>query len=167
MVSSSFMGGLAARAVFYTSTHSVFKTQDVYDANAVTAINTLQQWYNHDTGLWDTTGWWNSANVLTILADYAVENKDSAASLNIPTVIQNTYDQAQKTTVQAVKAFNALGLPISTYTRLPKPKDVSKRGFDNFLNDYYDDEGWWALARKLPFLTTLDEVKPYHTYSIL
>ncbi|KAI0489898.1 glycoside hydrolase family 76 protein [Xylaria cf. heliscus] len=146
MVSSSFVGGLAARAVFYMSSHNVFKSSAAYDANTVTAINVLQDWYNPTTGLWDGTGWWNSANCLTVLADYAVENPNSAASIDIPNVIQNTYEQAQKTTVQAIKAFNAAGLPISTYTRISKRSDISKRGFDNFLNDYYDDEGWWALA---------------------
>jgi hypothetical protein len=148
MVSSSTVGGLAARAVFYMSSHNTFATSATYDADTVTAINTLQTWYNQGTGLWDTTGWWNSANCLTMLADYAVENPQSAASLSIPSVIQNTYEQAQKTTVQASKAFNAAGLPVSTYVRVSKRSELSKRGFDNFLNDYYDDEGWWALARK-------------------
>ncbi|KAH8157759.1 hypothetical protein CIB48_g10487 [Xylaria polymorpha] len=146
MVSSSLVGGLAARAVFYMSSHNIFKSLEAYDANTVTAIKVLQDWYNPGTGLWDSTGWWNSANCLTVLADYAVENPNSAASLDIPNVIQNTYEQAQKTTVQAIKALNAVGLPISTYTRISKRSDISKRGFDNFLNDYYDDEGWWALA---------------------
>lgn len=148
MVSSSLVGGLAARAVFYMSSHNIIKSSEAYNNNTVAAINTLQSWYNQGTGLWDTTGWWNSANCLTMLADYAVENPESAASLNIPSVIQNTYDQAQKTTIQAIKAFNSAGLPISTYLRVPTRSKLSKRGFDNFLNDYYDDEGWWALARK-------------------
>ncbi|KAI0186224.1 glycosyl hydrolase [Xylaria flabelliformis] len=146
MVSSSFVGGLAARAVFYMSSHNTFNTQAAYDANSVTAIHTLQTWYNQGTGLWDSTGWWNSANCLTVLADYAVQNPNSASSLGIPNIIQNTYEQAQKTTVQAVKALSAVGLPISTYTRVSKRSDLAKRGFENFLNDYYDDEGWWALA---------------------
>lgn len=128
------------------SSHNIFASSATYDANTVNAIHTLQSWYNQGTGLWDTTGWWNSANCLTMLADYAVENPQSAASLSIPNVIQNTYEQAQKTTVQASKAFNAAGLPVSTYVRVSKRSDLSKRGFDNFLNDYYDDEGWWALA---------------------
>ncbi|KAI0106292.1 glycoside hydrolase family 76 protein [Nemania sp. FL0031] len=146
MVSSSLVGGLAARAVFYMSSHNTFDTSAAYDADTVAAIHTLQTWYNQGTGLWDTTGWWNSANCLTMLADYAVENPSSAASLSIPSVIQNTYEQAQKTTVQATKAFNAAGLPVSTYVRVSKRSNLFKRGFDNFLNDYYDDEGWWALA---------------------
>lgn len=48
-------------------------------------------------------------------------------------------------------------MPFSTYS-LPDqvvkdPKnfrkrdgELARRGFDDFLNDYYDDEGWWALA---------------------
>ncbi|GAP82610.2 putative glycosyl hydrolase [Rosellinia necatrix] len=146
MVSSSFVGGLAARAVFYISVHDIFHAAKTYDSNAVTGINTLQSWYNQGTGLWDTTGWWNSANCLTVLADYAVHNPGSGATLNIAGIIQNTYQQAQKTSFQAIKAFGPSGLPISTYIRMPSKSSISERGFDNFLNDYYDDEGWWALA---------------------
>ncbi|KAI1363016.1 glycoside hydrolase family 76 protein [Xylaria arbuscula] len=146
MVSSPSVRGLATRAVFYMSSHNAFKSQAAYDANTVTAVNTLQQWYNQGTGLWDTTGWWNSANVITVLADYAVENPGSANSLGIPNVILNTYDQAQKTSFQAIKALSITGLPTSTYIKIPRRPSVSARGFDDFLNDYYDDEGWWALA---------------------
>ncbi|KAI1273182.1 glycoside hydrolase family 76 protein [Xylaria sp. FL0933] len=146
MVSSSSVGGLAARAVFYMSSHNIFKSQATYDANTVAAVHTLQSWYNSGSGLWDSTGWWNSANCLTVLADYAVQNPSSAASLSIPNIIQNTYENAQKTSFQAIKAFSAKGLPVSTYVKLTRPKDISRRGFDDFLNDYYDDEGWWALA---------------------
>ncbi|KAI0815808.1 glycoside hydrolase family 76 protein [Xylaria sp. FL0064] len=146
MVSSSSVGGLAARAVFYMSSHNIFKSQATYDANTVAAVHTLQSWYNSGSGLWDSTGWWNSANCLTVLADYAVQNPSSAASLSIPNIIQNTYENAQKTSFQAIKAFSEKGLPVSTYVKLTRPKEISRRGFDDFLNDYYDDEGWWALA---------------------
>jgi len=148
MVSSTFIGSLASRAVFYMSSHNIIKSQATYDGNTVAAIKTLQGWYNQGTGLWDTTGWWNSANCLTVLADYAIQNPNSAAALDIPSIIQNTYLQAQETTFRAIKVFNPAGLPISTYTRIPKGPAIVTRGFDNFLNDYYDDEGWWALARK-------------------
>ncbi|KAI0392049.1 glycoside hydrolase family 76 protein [Xylariaceae sp. FL0594] len=146
MVSSTFVGGLAARAVFYMSSHPIFKSQATYDANAVTAIKTLQGWYNQGTGLWDTTGWWNSANCLTVLADYAVLNPDSANALNIPSIIQNTYLNAQKTTFRTMKLIDSTGLPVSTYVKVSGDQALSTRGFANFLNDYYDDEGWWALA---------------------
>ncbi|CAJ2513557.1 Uu.00g016760.m01.CDS01 [Anthostomella pinea] len=145
MVSSSFFGGLAARAFFLMSSHTHFADQPTYTANTIDAIKALQTWYDNTTGLWDTTGWWNSANCLTTLADFAVLNPTSSTDLDIPNTIQNTYEQAQKTAVSAVKSLSVAGLPISTYTRISK-RALSKRGFENFLNDYYDDEGWWALA---------------------
>ncbi|KAI1503966.1 glycosyl hydrolase [Biscogniauxia marginata] len=146
MVSSSFIGGLASRAVFLMSSHVNFADQAVYASNSVDAIQTLQSWYNSGTGLWDSTGWWNSANCLTILADFAVLRPGEAGTLDIPSIIQNTYEQAQKTTIQATKKLSITGLPISSYSRVSKRSNIGKRGFDNFLNDYYDDEGWWALA---------------------
>ncbi|KAI0840776.1 glycoside hydrolase family 76 protein [Hypoxylon sp. FL0890] len=146
MVSSSVIGSLASRAIFLMSSHITNRADSAtYASHTVDAINTLQTWYNRETGLWDTTGWWNSANCLTVLADFAIIDPSASDSLNIPEIIQNTYDQAQKTPVQASKVLAAGGLPISTYTRLSK-REIEKRGFENFLNDYYDDEGWWALA---------------------
>lgn len=147
MVSSSFVGSLASRAIFLMSSHITNRADSAtYASHSVDAIKALQTWYNRETGLWDTTGWWNSANCLTVLADFAIVDPAASNSLNIPEIIQNTYDQAQKTPVQASKVLSVAGLPISTYTRLSKRAEIEKRGFDNFLNDYYDDEGWWALA---------------------
>ncbi|HWA93372.1 MAG TPA: glycoside hydrolase family 76 protein [Terracidiphilus sp.] len=73
------------------------------------SVDRLQHWYNQKTGLWDKTGWWNSANVLTVLIDYA----HVTGSLLAEPVAANTHTLNAK---------------------------------DGFLNDYYDDEGWWALA---------------------
>ncbi|KAH9887126.1 glycosyl hydrolase [Xylariomycetidae sp. FL2044] len=144
MVSSSFFGRILSRVVFLMSSHTNFADQAQYAANSMDGLEALQSWYNETTGLWDTTGWWNSANCLTVLADFAVLNPRQAKTLGIPSIIQNTYEQAQMTTVQATKELSIAGLPISSYVRVPKA--IGKRGFDNFLNDYYDDEGWWALG---------------------
>jgi predicted alpha-1,6-mannanase (GH76 family) len=108
----------------------------------------LQGWYDNETGLWDTTGWWNSANCLTILADFASLDQSNLrdTGINLADIIQNTYQQAQLTTVQAEKTIDAAGLPVSNYARVSKRDSIQERGFQNFLDDYYDDEGWWALA---------------------
>lgn len=80
-------------------------------ARATGGVKTLQGWYNSSTGLYNTTGWWNSANVLTVLVDYA--RVDATTQYNA--AFANIYSAAQKTN-------------------------------SGFLNEYYDDEGWWALA---------------------
>ena len=82
-----------------------------YEERASLAIGTLQSWYNLDSGLYKTTGWWNSANAITVLADYARVAKSSEYNF----VFSNTLSTAQKTS-------------------------------PGFINKYYDDEGWWALA---------------------
>jgi predicted alpha-1,6-mannanase (GH76 family) len=83
-----------------------------YLANAAAGLKTLQTWYAPETGLWQTTNWWNAANGVTVLVDYS---KVSASPEYRP-VIANTFER------------NSSG----------KNPD--------FLNKYWDDEGWWALA---------------------
>jgi predicted alpha-1,6-mannanase (GH76 family) len=78
---------------------------------AARGIKTLQGLYNSSTGLYDTTGWWNSGNAITVLVDYARICK----STQYNSVLANTYMAAQNAN-------------------------------PGFLNKYYDDEGWWALA---------------------
>lgn len=87
------------------------KSAASYRQRATLGIERLQSWYNPSTGLYNTTGWWNSANALTTLVDYsrATGDKEYAG------VFSNTFSAAQ---------HSAAG----------------------FLNNYYDDEGWWALA---------------------
>lgn len=80
-----------------------------YLQKAMLGIGTLQGWYDWRTGLWQTTGWWNSANALTALVNYS----RLSGSTSYQSAIERTYD------------VNASG---------------------GFLNYYYDDEGWWALA---------------------
>jgi len=42
-----------------------------YADKAQAAVDALQQWYVPATGLYRTTGWWNSGNAITALADFS------------------------------------------------------------------------------------------------
>ncbi len=86
-------------------------TQPDYRQQAADGIGKLQSWYVRDTGLYETTGWWNAANAINMLADYSM----AAHSREYVPVLANTFEKA----------------PLK---------------FSGFLNKYYDDEGWWALA---------------------
>jgi predicted alpha-1,6-mannanase (GH76 family) len=81
-------------------------------ADSAAGLKTLQTWYVEETGLWKTTGWWNGANALTMLADYA----KLSDSPDLRAVFANTFE----------RNYNGKN--------------------PNFLNPYYDDEGWWALG---------------------
>ncbi|WP_419804451.1 glycoside hydrolase family 76 protein [Terriglobus sp.] len=93
---------------------------------ASTAAATLQHWYVPQTGLYQTTGWWNSANAITALIDLQRATRNRAY---VP-ALATTFTQAQIVIPKAEQTG-----PLTKMT-----------GFPGFLNDYYDDEGWWALA---------------------
>jgi predicted alpha-1,6-mannanase (GH76 family) len=101
-------------------------------------ISVLQkQWYNAGSGLWD--GWWNSANSVTVLAEFSV----ITGSKKYLPVLANTYSrniggQQYGGTVGGVRNVvdDIFG----------DAEHVVGRHTGGFLNDYYDDEGWWALA---------------------
>ena len=83
----------------------------------------LQNWYNNETGIWETTSWWNGANALTAIIKYGqLTDNDSVIK-----VVENTYSKTKQFEVQANDKTDAW---VCT----------------NYINDYYDDEGWWALA---------------------
>ncbi len=63
-----------------------------YLAEAAAGINTLQSRYVQASGIYQTTAWWNDANIITVLADFS---KASGSKAYVP-VFQNTYMQAQK-----------------------------------------------------------------------
>ena len=89
---------------------------DASYSRAHAAIKALLEYYNPTTGLFETTGWWNTANVLTVLADFSSYSPSLDAKL-LP-LFANTFERAQ----------------------------TSPSGSASFINDFYDDEGWWALA---------------------
>ncbi|KAG8527201.1 uncharacterized protein KY384_008631 [Bacidia gigantensis] len=129
-----------------------------YLTHAASAVSALQQWYNQTTGLWDSTGWWNSANCLTVVADYA--SLDPAYVPQAVDVFQNTLIAAQRTNVQSAKVYSPKRLELlGNLTGRGQGQPHQPRQDSNlfmlgptsqsspgFLNDFYDDEGWWALA---------------------
>ena len=92
-------------------------------ARAARAAQVLQQWYEPEKGLWKTTSWWNSANALNALIDYS---KRTGSREHLP-VIANTFDRC--------KEFEVYSARLGT-----------NRLIRNFLNPWYDDEGWWVLV---------------------
>ena len=82
-----------------------------FAAYAAAGAAALQRWYDPSTGLWRTTGWWNSANALTALIGYLAVTGDRRYA----------------------------GVPGVTYT-------AAARTNGRFVNSYYDDNAWWALA---------------------
>lgn len=97
LVSKGLVGGLTSRALMVMSDEANhLADQQMYTNNTLTGLNALQGWYNQKTGLWDSTGWWNSANCLTVLADFAALNTPMKSTINIPEIVQNTYEQARK-----------------------------------------------------------------------
>ena len=117
-------------------------------SHAASAIETLQQhWYDNDTGLWDNQ-WWNSANVLTMLADFNA--CDPALNETIRGVFNNTYIQAQANPPFVVKIWTPWWTDSYTSSSYPfsaqKPLGTLSNASKGFTNYFYDDEGWWALA---------------------
>jgi uncharacterized protein YyaL (SSP411 family) len=83
-------------------------------AQTQAATDALEQWYVPESGLYRTTGWWNSGNAITALANFS---RVSGTEKYLP-VFANTLRAAQ----------------------------TGHDGAKGFINTYYDDEGWWALA---------------------
>ena len=87
-------------------------------------MNSLIEVRNDSTGIWPDAGWWNSANVFTAVIRYAdlTDQKEKFLPL-----IQDVFEKTRK---------------------FPVYDEKGKFMFEceNYVNDYYDDEGWWALA---------------------
>jgi predicted alpha-1,6-mannanase (GH76 family) len=82
-----------------------------YQARAAAAVRALQRWYVRRTGLWKSTGWWNAANALTAVIDYAKHTGDRGHA----PVVATTFRHA-------------------------------RRKHPDFVNMFFDDNGWWGLA---------------------
>lgn len=112
-------------------------------------VDTLQTWYNTTYGLWvPSSDWWNSANCLTTLANLAAT--DDGIKNRLQDLWQDVFTKApgyNNLMTQRMGSLWRRGLPearkpllFSRWSRRRSSKDVG------FINGYYDDEGWWALA---------------------
>ena len=80
----------------------------------------------------DTSRWWNSANAITAVIGYMSATGDRSY---LKSVVENTFAKAQ--TVRRPVARVSLARPLAVLRRASYP---------GFINSFYDDEGWWALA---------------------
>lgn len=100
------------------------------------AFEVLQGWYNPSSGIWDTTGWWDGANCMNTIADLAV--LDTSVLDTARYVFNNTFNVG----------------PVSNPHPGPETKTVFTRdnqqstavNASQWLDQAYDDDGWWALA---------------------
>lgn len=97
-----------------------------YTDHAIDAANILCASYNANTGLFDggdgTAGWWTSANALTTIANLAALS---------PSLLGT-----------AEEIFTC------TFARAPHAPIAAQYNVQpgTFLDDFFDDQGWWALA---------------------
>ena len=87
-----------------------------YDGEAQAAVQELQTYYDSATGLFNTTGWWNSANALDAIIDYM----ERTGSRTYMSDVSNTFAKA--------------------VDEAPPPTP------GNFIDTAYDDTQWWALT---------------------
>lgn len=88
---------------------------------------------------------------LTVIADLSAI--DRSVRRQGPRIWQNTFTQAQNYNLQLQKMVESGYLPASYYGKGDGPSSFPQgvpipqaHRTNGFLNDYYDDEGWWALA---------------------
>jgi predicted alpha-1,6-mannanase (GH76 family) len=82
----------------------------------------------------DISRWWNSANAITALIDYMSVTGDRSY---LEPVVANTFARAPGT---RRPVFPRRVSPSWPFFRL------SRGAYQGFINGFYDDEGWWALA---------------------
>src|ERR1700758_897890 len=80
----------------------------------------------------DTARWWNSANAITAVIGYMSVTGDRSY---LKSVVENTFTKAPG--VHRPVARVSLARPLAVLRRTSYP---------GFINGFYDDEGWWALA---------------------
>ena len=117
---------LAGCLILFATACSNNKTtnESPYKGKMDECMTTLLQTREAKSGYWTDAGWWNSANLLTAVIRYADVSgqKDKFAP-----IIRDVFEKTRK-------------FPIYN------DKGEVQRMCENYINDFYDDEAWWALA---------------------
>lgn len=121
IIGIKFWGVFLLAVVFFACTE---KQSYVYQEKMNEGVEYSLKHRNDSSSVWNTAGWWNSANVLTALIRYA---EVSGEYDKILTVVDDVYQRA-------------------SHYELKGSDGKFICYFDSFINDFYDDEGWWALA---------------------
>lgn len=92
----------------------------------------------------DTARWWNSANAVTAVIDYMAITGDRSYLA----VVENTFTKAPRVRRRLNARRLTMRRPLFGLFPLFYP---------GFINGFYDDEGWWALAWIEAYQLTGDE----------
>ncbi len=95
----------------------------VYSPQAFKLISALEPWYQTDRpdmGVWETTSWWNTANIVNAMIRYYSRAKDE----NTLQLISDIYE-------------------VTDSFEVPAYGDRAAWICQDFCNAWYDDEGWW------------------------
>ncbi|KAI9716409.1 MAG: hypothetical protein M1828_000351 [Chrysothrix sp. TS-e1954] len=123
---------------------------------AEAAFQELQAFYNTTTGIWNTCGWWNGANCMTVVADLAAV--DASILAEATSIFATTYQQAPAVNpMPAIYKTNSItgfeethygdGWPGNSTVKISRKKrDSTSVVPAEWLDGYYDDDAWWALA---------------------
>lgn len=109
------------------------------------------RWFDSGVGLWKTNSggyyWWQAANMMTAFNDLAIQDAD--VKRNYGHVWEDCYNNAPHHNPNPRKVLAPDGHYTKAYD-FPSGEEVTRRKMKRrevgFVNHFYDDEAWWALA---------------------
>jgi predicted alpha-1,6-mannanase (GH76 family) len=122
---------------------------EVWAARAEACAEALQGWYRPRTGLWATTGWWNSANALTALIacpspidDRVVSRTFEKAGRRHPGFTNYFFDDSAWWALAWIAAFDLTGSP--------RYLETAEGAFAHLVTGWDQVFGggvWWSVER--------------------